>query len=178
MDESAVRGVGQLACPAVPTRLVAAARQLVEGLHPARQVVEVLAVALPFESFIERLAGAALGQRLADAQPGTGRMVLVCLAVRAAQPAAAGIVGAEMSQYRVHLLDRASGERSESLAGAGLGQALEVAGGERVGPQVARRRGVALQPAAPGETLHEPGRGGVVGGRHSASHRRPGRSGA
>ncbi len=42
-------------------------RDLVEGVHPFRQVVEVLAVAVPFEPLVERLPGTSLRKLLADA---------------------------------------------------------------------------------------------------------------
>ena len=82
------------------------ARRLVERVHPAGQVVEVLPVAVPFEALVERLAFAPLGQLLADAQAAAGR---VLLALRVGEPLiqpVREVVGAVAAEHVVHAVDQ------------------------------------------------------------------------
>ena len=91
--ERGVRDLGELARPQVEARLRRRARDLVERVHPLRQVVEVLAVPVPLEPLVERLVGAALGQPLADAQTAARRVQLALALAQTAEPAAARVVG-------------------------------------------------------------------------------------
>jgi hypothetical protein len=64
--ERPVRHLGELARPEVEERLSSGAREAIERRHPLRQVVEALAVAVPFELLVHPLAQRALGKGLAD----------------------------------------------------------------------------------------------------------------
>ena len=81
--ERAVRRVGELARPSVEHRLAGRARHLIERVHPLREVVEVLAVAVPLEPLVEGLAGSALGQGLADPEAAAGGVGFALLVRRA-----------------------------------------------------------------------------------------------
>src|SRR5262249_24737429 len=58
--ERAVCRVRELACPRGEDRFPSPARDLIERVHPLRQVMEVLTVAVPLESLIDRLVRRAL----------------------------------------------------------------------------------------------------------------------
>src|SRR5690606_17473949 len=96
--EAAVRGAHELARPLVKEHLSGGARRLVERVHPLRQVVEVLPVAIPLGALVVRRAGRPLGKPLADAQPARGRVTLALLLGEAADPARAPVVRAVASE--------------------------------------------------------------------------------
>ena len=96
-------------------RLPCRARDLIERVHPLGQVVEVLAVAVPLELLVERLARAALGQRLADAQAAARRVRGAGLLVEPAQPAGARRRRAMPPQHVVHLIDQTQREVANCL---------------------------------------------------------------
>ena len=45
-------------------------------MHPFRQIVEILTVAIPFQSLIDRFTRLSFLERLADPQAASGRMTL------------------------------------------------------------------------------------------------------
>ena len=104
--ERAVRRVGELACPSVEQRLAGRARHLIERVHPLREVVEVLAVALPLESLVEGLAWCALGQGLPDPEAAASRLGFSLLVCETADPSSAAVVGAMPTENVVHAMDQ------------------------------------------------------------------------
>ena len=62
-QERAVRCFRELARPQIESRIPGDARHLIEGVHPLREVMEVLAVSIPFEIRVEGLVRRALGKR-------------------------------------------------------------------------------------------------------------------
>jgi len=100
-------GFGELHRPADIVRLAGYPAQAGKGVNPLGQVVGVLAVPVPFEAFVHRLAGLALVQGLADPQPACGWMPLSLLFTETADPSCPGIVGAVASEDVVYLIDKA-----------------------------------------------------------------------
>ncbi len=153
----------QLARLEVELPLARRARRLVEGVHPAGQVVEVLAVAVPFEALVERLAFAALGQLLADAQAAAGRVLFALRVREAAQPAGARVVGAVAAEHVVHPVDQPQRQ-------VPLSEREEVADGERVRPEVAALRARGSDAGALEEIAHQAA--GELGRGHAGMCRR------
>ena len=106
----------------------------VARVHPLCEVVEVLAVALPFEAVLNRLVGAPLRQRLADAQPARGGMRLPRLLVEPADPAGAPIVGAMPAEHVVHLIDQREREIDVARVSGRATESQPRAYGERIRP--------------------------------------------
>jgi hypothetical protein len=71
-----MRRMRELASPLTEHRLPGCPCHLIERVHPLREVVKVLAIAIPLEAVVDRLVRSALGQRLADAQPATSGVEL------------------------------------------------------------------------------------------------------
>ena len=65
-------GRRQLGGPTLIVTLTSFAAHAVEGVHPFRQVVEILTILFPLELRIRRLMWLALIQRFADAQATDG----------------------------------------------------------------------------------------------------------
>jgi hypothetical protein len=59
-------GLGELPRPADVAWVTGDSADARQGVHPFGQIVEVLPIPVPFELLVERLAGSALAQRLAD----------------------------------------------------------------------------------------------------------------
>ena len=153
--EGAVRRVGELARPGVEHRLPGRSRHLIERVHPLREVVEVLAVAIPLEPLVDRLVGAALGQRLADPEPAARRVGFTVLLGEPADPSGAAIVGAMSTEDVMHPIDQLERQLRVARVSRHVREAEEVAHGERVGPQVALWRAVRGQTRALREPRHQ-----------------------
>lgn len=52
-----------------------------KSMHSFRQIMEILTVPIPFQSFINRLTKLAFFEWLADAQTAFGRMMVPCLLI-------------------------------------------------------------------------------------------------
>jgi hypothetical protein len=81
--------------------------------------VEVLAVAVPFEALVERLAGRALGERLADPETAACRVRLAVGLGGAADPAGAAVVAAMPAEDVMNAIDDASSERRAARVARG-----------------------------------------------------------
>ena len=140
--------LGKLAGLEVEAGIAGEARDLIEGVHPARQIMEVLPVTVPFQTVVEGLAGSAFGKLLADAQAACGRM----RRRGAVEPAAAGIILAMPAQRLMDELDEAEGQARVTVVPGPARDRKQVADRERVRPQVA------LAAFALREPDHQPGR--------------------
>jgi hypothetical protein len=120
--------------------------------------MEVLTVPVPFESLVHGLVRAALGERLADAQPPSGRVPFTLLLSQTTDPALPGVVGAMSPEDVVDLIDQTQGQLPVSAVPGAALQLQQVADGEGVRPQVAPRR----PPAPETRTLDE--------GHHDLAH--------
>ena len=117
--------------------------------------MEVLAVALPLESLVERFSRRPLRQRLADAQPPARRVPLALRIAEPADPSHARVVGPMASEHVVDLIDETQCELGVALVAGGLCEAEEVADRERVRPQVPLRRLRGAEAGAFDEAQHE-----------------------
>jgi hypothetical protein len=104
--EAVVRGPRELLRVPLVRTVVGRDRNAGERVHPARQVVEVLAVPLPLEPFVDGLPGSALRERLADAESSRGRVPLALGLREAADPSAAAIVRSKTPERVVHPADQ------------------------------------------------------------------------
>ena len=73
-DECVPRRFGELAGPGVELRLTGSPRQLIERVHPLREVVEVLTVTFPLDACVVGFGGLTLRQRFPDTQSAARRM--------------------------------------------------------------------------------------------------------
>ena len=98
--------MSELAPPDVEAPVAGRLGDLIERVHPLSEIVEVLAVALPLEPLVERLAGLPLPQRLADPEPAERGMRLALELGQPAEPAAPCIVRTVPAQHAMHALDQ------------------------------------------------------------------------
>jgi hypothetical protein len=146
--ECPVRRLGELTGPRREPRVARATRDLIERVHPLRQIVEVLPVALPLEALVERLVRRTLRELLADPQAAAGRVKLAFVVGETADPAAAAIVGTVPAEQVVHAIH----QRERAL---GLAQPEVVADREGVGPEVPIGRAISADSGAFREPRHQ-----------------------
>ncbi len=125
--------------------------------------MEVLPVAIPLQRLVERLAGTAFGELLADPKPASGGMGLTVALGQPADPAGTRIVFPMPSQRVMHLIDQPQSEIHVPLLPGQTRQAEEIAYRKGVRPQVAPRRAFGDEPGTLREAQHE--RDGVLSAR-------------
>jgi hypothetical protein len=125
---------GQLYRPSVVSEISSDGRDTVEGMHPLRQIMIVLAVPIPFQSFAKRIAGPPFLQLLAYPQPSFGGMKPAVFLIEAADPTGSVVVVAMPSEHAVHLIDELQGQVFEFLAFRLLIKAKKVTDRESVSP--------------------------------------------
>ena len=65
-------------------------------MHPLGEIVEILAVAIPFQPLVEGFPGATFGKFFPDPQPALGRMRLACGFAQATDPTGPPIIAPMM----------------------------------------------------------------------------------
>jgi hypothetical protein len=103
-------------------------------MHPLRQVVIVLPIAIPFQLFIVGFIGPALVHSLADSQPAARGVCFSLFLTETADPAYPWVVFAVPSEDVVNLIDETQGELFITLVARLLVKGEEIADGERVCP--------------------------------------------
>src|SRR5262245_11858623 len=104
--------------------------------------MEVLTVAVPLESLIDRLVRRALGERLADPQPTTGGVGFSFLLGEATDPSCAAIVGPMVTEDLMHSAHQPERQLGVARRSRYLPEAEEGADREGVGPEIALLRPV------------------------------------
>jgi hypothetical protein len=84
--------MSQLNCPAHIIVVASHKAGLAERMHPLGQIMEVLAIPIPFQPFIQRFIGVAFLKRFADPQAARCRMMAPSLFIKSADPSAAAVV--------------------------------------------------------------------------------------
>ena len=97
----------------------------------------VLPVPIPFQTFVEGLAGPPFLQLLAYPQPAYRGMQTALLLIKAADPPGSGIVVPVPSERPVHLIDELQSQILEFVVPRLLVKAQKVTDREGVGPEVA-----------------------------------------
>jgi hypothetical protein len=110
------------------------ARNLVEGVHPLGQVVEILAVTIPFQSFIVGLFRVALGQIFADPKPTSSWMEFTLMLAQTGNPPGSRIVDAMSTQRVMNLIDKPQCKFRVAFISCRLRQAKKIAHREGVCP--------------------------------------------
>src|SRR5262249_61775486 len=100
------RGVGELAGPLTEYPFPGRPRYLIERVHPLREVVKVLAVAIPLEPVVDGLVRSALGERLADAQPAASGVEFSQVVGESTDPPGAAVIVAMPAQHVMHPVDQ------------------------------------------------------------------------
>jgi hypothetical protein len=118
-------------------RLVGLLAHAEEGVHPFRQVMEVLTILMPFQLRIRRLIRSALIQRFADTKATTRGMPLALFLGQPADPTLPWVVISMATQDMMHLIDKFSCEPQITVLASLPSEAEEVTDRERVGPEVA-----------------------------------------
>jgi len=111
-------------------------RDLIEGMHPPGQVVEILAVAVPLQLLVEGIARSALGQPLADPQTAASGMGLALTLAQPTDPPDPRIVAPLPSERVMDPLDQSRGQLRVARVPRRTRQAEEVAHREGVRPEV------------------------------------------
>ena len=146
---------GEFAGPAVIAGVVRRPRNLIEGVHPAGQIVEILPVTIPFPAFVIGFVRSPFRERLADPQA-TGRgMTLAIVLVQPADPALARIVVGKAPQHVMDLVHQLQGKVSVAFLAGQARHFEEIADGEGVGPEIASRGTAGNQAGPAGEGLHQ-----------------------
>ena len=175
-------GVRELDGVRVPRGVAGREGELGERVRPAREVVEVLAVAVPLEALVLRLGEwlveRAFAQRLADAKAARGRAKCAGGVVESADPAGARVAWAVAAEDFVDEVGELDGVVEVLLHGGRAVKREER--GERVGvgPEVAARGiGRTVKAGADGEGAHQAfgGLDGLAahGGKAWRAHRTP-----
>ena len=105
IDKPGVGRPGQFQRPAVITPVPGSPADLVEGLHPFGQIVEVLSVPVPFQLLVVRFAFPTLGQGLAYPQSPDGGVSRSFLFPQAADPAGPDVIRPVPAEYLMDLGD-------------------------------------------------------------------------
>ena len=124
---------------------------LIQGVHPLGQVVEVLAVAVPLQAFIEGLIGTAFRKLFADAQPGSGWMRLALLVAEPTEPTVTRVTIPMSPQRLMDLIDQLQGKCIVLFFTGHASQTDKVAYGEGVCPEIALPGAVGRKPRTRGE---------------------------
>jgi|GEM_PF-6245095 len=140
--------------PLVITHLARSFGHPLQRVHPAGQVMEILAVAIPLPTFVERFARFALRQLLAYAQTRPGRRARMLVIVHPAKPAATGVVFGIGTKHLVDLFNQSAGPVEKDIVSVCATQRQVVADSKGVGPQVSARDTVPIQPRPAGKTFH------------------------
>ena len=146
---------GELTRPGVEAGLLCGPRDLVEGMHPLGQVVEVLAVAVPLQALVEGLAGTPLRQAFTDAQPAPGWMPFTLVFTQSADPPRAPVIVPMPAQGVMNLVDQLQCAFRVALLAAAARQAEIVADREGVRPQVAPPGSFRCKPGTLREVIHQ-----------------------
>src|SRR5207244_13350210 len=103
------------------------------------QIMEVLAVPIPFESLICRFTGRTFLERLADPQPARRRTAAPSLVIKSTDPAAAHIIIAISPEHLMHLIDQFYCVAPMCLIAGSREQLEKIANGKCIGPEVSLR---------------------------------------
>jgi hypothetical protein len=124
-------------------------------MHPLRQVVKVLAVAVPLQTFVERVAGTSLRQVFTDAKSAPGWMPFTVVLTQPADPPRALVIIPMTAQGVMNLVDQLQCAFRVALLTAGARQAELVADREGVRPQVAPPGLFGCRSGALSEVIHQ-----------------------
>ncbi len=146
----------KLDCPPVIFRIPGNPAYTVERMHPLRQVMEILPVAVPFQALVERLVLSAFGKLLSDPQAPFCRVHLTFLSGKAADPAGPRVVVPVTAKDVVHLVNETQSQIPVCLV-MRLAEKFEVvAHRKRIRPQVALRMGSGRgKPGQAGKVQHD-----------------------
>lgn len=147
---------GQFPRPSVVIGVAGGPAHLVQGVHPFGQVMEILAVPIPFGPIIKWLCSPPFGSLLSDAESASGGMMLSFGFVQAADPSGPRVVFPVFAQHLMDLIDEAERQVTVSLFRCLTVQREEVADGECVCPEIAARGDVRRhQAGAFRKTFHD-----------------------
>lgn len=132
-------GDGQFARPGIVDRRIRPDRNLMQGVHPFGQIMEILTVAVIFQLIVFGLVGQSFRQLLAYPQAAAGGMFLAFGFIKAAYPSAPAIVLAVTAEHMVNLVDKVQGVCSVFFIAGPVMQFKIVADGEGIGPQIPLR---------------------------------------
>jgi hypothetical protein len=94
----------------------------------------VLAIPIPFQTFIKRIADPPFLQLLAYPQPSFGGMQSAVLLIEATDPTGSVVIAAVPSKHAMHLIDELQYQILEFLAPGLLIEAKKVTDRESIGP--------------------------------------------
>jgi hypothetical protein len=106
VDESVESGRSEFKRQCKVHRVANVKGRLAECMHPFRQIMKILTVAIPFQSVIDWFINLAFLERLADPQTASGRMTFSGFIVQAADPALTNIIAAITPEHLMHLIDQ------------------------------------------------------------------------
>ena len=99
------RGLRQFTCPLCAFVVAHEEGRPTQGVHPFGQIVKILTVPIPLQSFINDLIGTALFQRLADPETAQCRVAASRLLIEAADPALTTLIMAKTAKNQMNLFD-------------------------------------------------------------------------
>ena len=99
------RGLRQFTCPLCAFLAAQEEGRSTQGVHPFGEIVKILTVPIPLQSFINDFIGTALFQRLADPETAQCGVAASRLLIEAADPALAILITAKTAKNPMNLLD-------------------------------------------------------------------------
>ena len=145
VNKMLMSGFGQFHGPGVVNRIAKGAGDPVKRVHPLGQIMEVLAVPVPFHTFVVRFGGAAFLELLTDSQTADCGMLLAFRLVQPADPPGLGVVPTSPAEGVMDLIHEP--QRQIPIPGVfrQIVETQEIADGKGVGPEISFRRGGAAR---------------------------------
>ncbi len=106
----------------------------VEGVHPFREVMIVLSIPIPFQSFVQGIGRPPFVHLFPDPQAPLRGVHCALLLIQAADPAGSGVVFTVPAEYGMNLIDEVHCEMRIFLLACVTRKSQEVAHGKRVSP--------------------------------------------